>query len=111
VKQACEKSLKRLGVSCIDLYYAHRVDGITPVEVMVQDMKELRDEGKIRYLGMSTVSASPLRRACKVCHISAVQMEYSHLRCRLSISNRSLEDGEGIRHCCCYVCAVGKKDF
>jgi aryl-alcohol dehydrogenase-like predicted oxidoreductase len=76
VKQACGKRLKRLDVSCIDLYYAHRVDGITPVELMVQAMKELRDEGKIRYLGLSVVSVSTLRRACKMCHISAVQMEY-----------------------------------
>ena len=77
VREACTKSLKRLGVETIDLYYCHRVDGKTPVEKTVQAMKQLKDEGKIRYLGLSEVSAETLRRAHKIHPISAVQIEYS----------------------------------
>jgi len=77
VKEACAKSLKRLGIDCIDLYYCHRVDKKTPIEKTVQAMAELKAEGKIKYLGLSEVSSETLRRACKVHHISAVQVEYS----------------------------------
>ena len=77
VKEACAKSLKRLGVDKIDLYYAHRVDGKTPIEHTVQAMKELKDEGKVRFLGLSECSARTLERACKISHIAAVQIEYS----------------------------------
>ena len=77
VKEACEKSLKRLGVNKIDLYYCHRVDLKTPIEETVLAMIELKREGKIDYLGLSEVSASTLRRAHKVHPISAIQLEYS----------------------------------
>lgn len=76
-KEACVKSLERLGVETIDLYYCHRVDGKTPIEKTVQAMKELKDEGKIRFLGLSEISAETLRRAHAVHPISAVQIEYS----------------------------------
>jgi aryl-alcohol dehydrogenase-like predicted oxidoreductase len=76
-RAACEKSLSRLGVPFIDLYYAHRLDGKTPVEQTVREMKKLQDEGKIKHLGLSECSAASLRRACKVAHIDAVQIEYS----------------------------------
>ncbi|KAK0964893.1 hypothetical protein LTR91_018251 [Friedmanniomyces endolithicus] len=76
-RQACEKSLKRLGVPHIDLYYAHRLDGKTPVEKTVEEMKKLKDEGKIKYIGLSECTSDSVRRACKVAHIDAVQMEYS----------------------------------
>lgn len=66
-----------MGVDKIDLYYMHRSDEKTPIELTVKAMKGLKEEGKIGYLGLSEVSAETLRRACKVCHISAVQMEYS----------------------------------
>ncbi|KAL8737495.1 MAG: hypothetical protein Q9181_001625 [Wetmoreana brouardii] len=77
VKEACAKSLHRLGTSYIDLYYCHRVDGKTPIEHTVQAMAELKEEGKIKYLGLSEISSETLRRAEKVCHIDAVQIEYS----------------------------------
>ncbi|KAH4969046.1 hypothetical protein HBH70_071360 [Parastagonospora nodorum] len=77
VKVACAQSLKRLGVDVIDLYYCHRVDQKTPIEKTVAAMKELKDEGKIKYLGLSEVSSATLRRAHKIHPISAVQVEYS----------------------------------
>jgi len=77
VKQACDKSLKRLGIDTIDLYYQHRTDPKVPIEETVGAMSELVKEGKVRYLGLSECSADTLRRACKVHHIAAVQVEYS----------------------------------
>jgi aryl-alcohol dehydrogenase-like predicted oxidoreductase len=76
-KQACRESLRRIGVSHIDLYYCHRLDKQTPVEKTVQAMVKLKDEGKIKYLGLSECSADSLRRAHAVHPITAVQMEYS----------------------------------
>ncbi|OTB07604.1 hypothetical protein M426DRAFT_53468 [Hypoxylon sp. CI-4A] len=77
VREACEKSLKRLGVDHIDLWYPHRLDGSTPVEHIVAEMAKMKEEGKIRHLGLSEVSSATLRRACAVHHIAAVQIEYS----------------------------------
>lgn len=77
VRESCEKSLKTLGVDCIHLLYAHRVDFTTPVEARVRAMAELKREGKIRYLGLCEGSSATLRRACKAHHIAAVQVEYS----------------------------------
>jgi aryl-alcohol dehydrogenase-like predicted oxidoreductase len=77
VRECCEKSLERLGIDCIDLYYIHRVDPDTPIEETVGAMAELVKEGKVRYLGISECSAETLRKACKVHPISAIQMEYS----------------------------------
>lgn len=77
VREACEASLKRLGVDQIDLYYQHRVDPKTPIEETVAALKELQDEGKIRFIGLSEVSAETLRRAHKVAPIAAIQEEYS----------------------------------
>ncbi|KAL4987435.1 NADP-dependent oxidoreductase domain-containing protein [Aspergillus falconensis] len=74
---ALERSLKRLQTETIDLYYAHRVDGRTPIEKTVEAMAHFKKEGKIRYLGLSEVSADTLRRAHAVHPISAVQVEYS----------------------------------
>ena len=77
VRQACEGSLKRLGVETIDLYYQHRVDKNTPIEDTVGAMAELVREGKVRYIGLSEASVSTIRRAHKVHPITAVQTEYS----------------------------------
>ncbi|CAB4435783.1 unnamed protein product [Rhizophagus irregularis] len=77
VRQACDNSLKRLGVNCIDLYYQHRVDPNTPIEDTVGALAELVKEGKIKYIGLSECSAESLRRAYKVHPIAAVQIEYS----------------------------------
>ncbi|KAI1390276.1 Aldo/keto reductase [Hypoxylon trugodes] len=77
VKEACEKSLKRLGTDYIDLWYPHRLDGSTPIEHIVAEMVKIKEQGKIRYLGLCEVSAATLRRAHAVHPISAVQVEYS----------------------------------
>src|SRR3954462_12868149 len=77
VHQACEGSLKRLGVDTIDLYYQHRVDKNTPIEDTVGAMAELVRQGKVRYIGLSEASVATIRRAHKVHPITAVQTEYS----------------------------------
>jgi aryl-alcohol dehydrogenase-like predicted oxidoreductase len=77
VKQACEASLKRLGIDTIDLYYCHRVDPNTPIEETVGAMAELVKEGKVRYLGLSEVKGETLKRAYAIHPIAAVESEYS----------------------------------
>jgi aryl-alcohol dehydrogenase-like predicted oxidoreductase len=77
VKEACAASLERLGIDVIDLYYQHRVDDKVPIEDTVSAMVELKNEGKIRYLGLSECSEKTLRRAHAVHPIAAIQMEYS----------------------------------
>lgn len=79
LKAAVEKSLHRLRIETIDLYYAHRVDPNVPVEDMVGAMSDLVREGKVRYLGLSEASAESIRRACTVHPIAALQSEYSFL--------------------------------
>lgn len=79
IKIAVEKSLSRLGIDVIDLYYAHRVDPNVPIEETVGAMAELVKEGKVRYLGLSEASATSLRKAHAVHPISALQSEYSLL--------------------------------
>ncbi len=79
VKSACDASLKRLGIDCIDLYYQHRVDPNVPIEETVGAMAELVSAGKVRFLGLSEASADTalIRRASKVHPIAALQSEYS----------------------------------
>lgn len=77
VVQACESSLKRLGVDVIDLYYQHRVDPAVPIEETVGAMKRLVEQGKVRALGLSEAAATTVRRAHKVHPITALQTEYS----------------------------------
>jgi aryl-alcohol dehydrogenase-like predicted oxidoreductase len=77
VKQCCDESLQRLGVSVIDLYYQHRVDPNVPIEESVGAMAELVKAGKVRYLGLSEAAPATIRRAVKVHPIAALQTEYS----------------------------------
>ena len=77
VRQACDASLKRLGVEHIDLYYQHRVDRSVPIEETVGAMAELRKAGKIRHLGLSEAAPDTIRRAHRVHPITALQTEYS----------------------------------
>lgn len=77
VRDACEGSLRRLEVECIDLYYQHRVDPDTPIEETVGAMAELVREGKVRFLGLSEARPENIRRAQTVHPITALQSEYS----------------------------------
>jgi aryl-alcohol dehydrogenase-like predicted oxidoreductase len=77
IREACDASLKRLGVDVIDLYYQHRVDPKTPIEETVGTMAQLVEEGKIRYLGLSEAAPDTIRRACAIHPILALQTEYS----------------------------------
>jgi aryl-alcohol dehydrogenase-like predicted oxidoreductase len=86
VRQACDASLRRLGIDVIDLYYQHRVDPNTPIEDTVGAMAALVKEGKVRYLGLSEAGPDTIRRACAVHPIAALQTEYS-------LWSREPEDG------------------
>jgi aryl-alcohol dehydrogenase-like predicted oxidoreductase len=79
VIEACEASLKRLGVEVIDLYYQHRVDPAVPVEETIGAMAKLVEQGKVRFLGLSEAAPDRIRRAHAVHPIAAVQTEYSLL--------------------------------
>ena len=79
VRAAIERSLKRLDVDTIDIYQQHRVDPKTPIEETIGTMKDLIDEGKIRFIGMSEALAPDLRRAAAVHPITSLQSEYSLL--------------------------------
>ena len=86
VREACDASLRRLGVDAIDLYYLHRVDTSVPIEDTVGAMSDLVRAGKVRWLGLSEVSAQTLARACAVHPVAALQSEYS-------LWTRNPEDG------------------
>ena len=77
VLQACDASLRRLGIDHIDLYYQHRVDTEVPIEETVGAMAKLVAEGKVKHLGLSEAAAATIRRAYKVHPIAALQTEYS----------------------------------
>jgi aryl-alcohol dehydrogenase-like predicted oxidoreductase len=77
VPQACDASLRRLGVDTIDLYYLHRVDPKVPIEDTVGAMARLVERGKVRHIGLSEAAAPTLRRAHAVHPIAALQTEYS----------------------------------
>ena len=79
VRQACDASLKRLGLEMIDLYYQHRVDPDVPVEDTVGEMSRLVEQGKVRFLGLCEARPERLRRAHAVHPIAAVQSEFSLL--------------------------------
>jgi aryl-alcohol dehydrogenase-like predicted oxidoreductase len=77
VRSACEASLRRLNVDTIDLYYQHRVDTKVPIEETVGEMARLKQEGKIRFLGLSEAAPGTIRKAHKEQEITAVQTELS----------------------------------
>ncbi|KAI8566904.1 hypothetical protein RHMOL_Rhmol02G0078600 [Rhododendron molle] len=91
VRAACEASLKRLDIDCIDLYYQHRIDTRVPIEItlfasvpdlflvihQMGELKKLVEEGKIKYVGLSEASTATIRRAHAVHPITAVQLEWS----------------------------------
>jgi pyridoxine 4-dehydrogenase len=77
LRQACDESLRRLRLERIDLYQLHRHDPEVPIEESVGALEELRQEGKIRLIGLSNVSTSQLRQAQSVARIVSVQNEYN----------------------------------
>jgi len=77
IRDECDKSLKRLGIETIDLYYLHRADPQVPIEDSVGAMADLVEAGKVRHVGLSEVTADTLRRAVSVHPIAALQSEYS----------------------------------
>src|SRR6516164_833600 len=77
IKQAVEGSLKRLRVDAIDLYYQHRVDPNVPIEEVAGAVKDLIQEGKVKYFGLSEAGAQTIRRAHAVQPVTALQSEYS----------------------------------
>lgn len=85
LREACERSLRRLKLDRIDLYQLHRVDPKVPLEDSVGALAELRQEGKVRHVGLSNVSVEQLERAESIVPIVSVQNEYS-------VGNRSSED-------------------
>eukprot|EP01035_Chromulina_nebulosa_P017585 gene17585-23155_t len=85
IRAQLQESLTRLGTDYIDLYYQHRVDPNTPIELTVQTLKELVHEGKIKYIGLSEVTPDELERAHAIHPITAVQMEWS-------LNSRDIED-------------------
>src|SRR5271167_3930953 len=96
IAQACEASLKRLGVEVIDLYYQHRVDPAVPVEETVGAMARLVEEGKARYLGLCEARPERIRRAHATHPIAAVQSEFSLLYRQEATETRELTRDLGI---------------
>jgi aryl-alcohol dehydrogenase-like predicted oxidoreductase len=86
VREACEASLRRLGIDVIDLYYIHRVDDTVPIEDTVGAMAKLVQQGKVRHLGISEAALATIRRAHATHPMAAVQTEYS-------LWTRDVEDG------------------
>jgi aryl-alcohol dehydrogenase-like predicted oxidoreductase len=76
IKASCDRSLVKLGVDVIDLYYMHRIDHSVPIEDSMGALKDLVDAGKIRAIGLSEMGAATIDRAHKVHPIAAVQSEY-----------------------------------
>jgi aryl-alcohol dehydrogenase-like predicted oxidoreductase len=85
VLEACDKSLQRLGVDHIDLYYLHRVDASVPIEDTVGAMSRLVEQGKVRFIGLSEAGADTIRRAQATHPLAAIQTEYS-------LATRDVED-------------------
>ncbi|KAJ3496809.1 hypothetical protein NLG97_g2385 [Lecanicillium saksenae] len=87
-KMACNRTLQALGIDCIDLYYAHNVDTVTPIEETMRALVELQREGKIKHIGLSMVSSTALRRAVKIAPVAAYQPAYS-------LFTRDIEGADG----------------
>ena len=77
IKRVAEESLKRLKVDAIDLFYQHRVDLNVPIEEVAGAVKDLIQEGKVKYFGLSEAAAPTIRRAHAVQPVAALQSEYS----------------------------------
>ena len=76
IRKVCENSLRSLGVEKLDMFYQHRGDPNTPIEVVAETIAELIKEGKILHWGLCEVNADTIRRAHAICPITAIQSEY-----------------------------------
>lgn len=76
IRRVCENSLRNLGVETLGIFYQHRIDPNTPIEIVAETCGELIKEGKILRWGMCEVNAETIRRAHKVCPVTAIQSEY-----------------------------------
>lgn len=76
IRRVCENSLRNLGVETLGMFYQHRADPNTPIEVVAETVGELIKEGKILHWGMCEVNAETIRRAHKICPVTAIQSEY-----------------------------------
>ena len=76
IRRVCENSLRNLGVETLGIFYQHRIDPNTPIEVVAETCAELIKEGKILHWGMCEVNADTIRRAHAVCPVTAIQSEY-----------------------------------
>ena len=76
IRKVCENSLRSLGVESIALFYQHRSDPNTPIEIVAETVAELIKEGKVRHFGLCEVNADTIRRAHSICPITAIQSEY-----------------------------------
>ncbi len=107
LRQACEGSLRRLRVETIDLYQLHRIDPEVPAEDQIGTLAELRDEGKVRHVGLSEVGVDEIRMAREIVPIATVQNRYN-------LTDRAWEEvlehceAEGIGFIPWYPLAVGK---
>ena len=90
IRQVCENSLRNTGVEALGIFYQHRVDPNTPIEVVAETVSELIKEGKILHWGMCEVNADTIRRAHKICPVTAIQSEY-HLMHRTVEENGVLD--------------------
>ena len=77
IKKVAEASLKRLRIDCIDLFYQHRVDPKIPIEEVAGTVKDLVQQGKVKYFGLSEAGVAAIRKAHAVCEVTALQSEYS----------------------------------
>ncbi|KAH7102827.1 putative aldo-keto reductase [Auriculariales sp. MPI-PUGE-AT-0066] len=89
VTESANKALARLGIDYIDLFYVHRIDQKTPIEITMKALVQIKNEGKIRHIGLSEASASTLRRAHAIHPVAAHQVEYSPFE--LSIEKDSID--------------------
>ena len=76
IRKVCVNSLRSLGVESIALFYQHRSDPNTPIEIVAETVAELIKEGKVRHFGLCEVNADTIRRAHSICPITAIQSEY-----------------------------------
>ena len=90
IRRVCENSLRNLGVETLGMFYQHRIDPNTPIEVVAETCSELIKEGKILHWGMCEVNTDTIRRAHNICPITAIQSEY-HLMHRLVEENGVLD--------------------